>query len=172
VAQAGGLAGADAVLHAGVRAVAGFEELGVGAGGVGGQELVAPPVGGLEQGELRAGLGFFAAGDDAQVSWPARQLVTAWCVAQQGGELDDARFPGVAGLALGVKDSAPARYGNSPTGSWASCTAASDPDLLRRSNRMATTHRKRRSLTFKLLGCLSRRYGDARWLLGSRRPAV
>jgi hypothetical protein len=69
--EAGLLAGADAVFDSGVGTVAGFEELGGCAGGVGGQELVASPVGLLEQGELRAGVGFFAAGDDAQIGGPA-----------------------------------------------------------------------------------------------------
>lgn len=42
--QASVLASADGVLHAGMRSLAGFEELGVGGGGVGGQQLVAPGV--------------------------------------------------------------------------------------------------------------------------------
>lgn len=55
--QAGGLAGADAVLDAGVGAVAGFDKVEPAAGGVGGQELVAPAVGLFEQRELRSGCG-------------------------------------------------------------------------------------------------------------------
>lgn len=62
MAQAGVLAGADAVLDPGVWSVAGFEELGGLGGGVGGQELVAPAVAVFEQGQLRAGVGLFAAG--------------------------------------------------------------------------------------------------------------
>jgi hypothetical protein len=44
MAQAGVLAGADAVLDAGVRMVAGLEELRSARGGVRGDELVAPAV--------------------------------------------------------------------------------------------------------------------------------
>ena len=48
--ETGLLAGADVVLDPGVGSVAGIEELGIGVGCVGGQELVAPAVGLLEQG--------------------------------------------------------------------------------------------------------------------------
>jgi hypothetical protein len=43
--QAGGLAAADEVLHAGVRAVTGLEERQLAATGVGSDQLVAPSVG-------------------------------------------------------------------------------------------------------------------------------
>jgi hypothetical protein len=59
MAEAGLLPVADVVLHA--RACGrwrGLEELGGFAGCVGGEELVAPPVDGFEQGQLRAGVGF------------------------------------------------------------------------------------------------------------------
>jgi hypothetical protein len=48
----GVLGAADPVLDPGVGAVAGFEEDRLPSGGVGGDQLVAPPVGGLEQGQL------------------------------------------------------------------------------------------------------------------------
>ena len=47
--EAGGLPAADAVLHAGVGSVAGFEERQLPAGGVGGEQLVAPAVGLFQQ---------------------------------------------------------------------------------------------------------------------------
>lgn len=50
MAQAGVLAGADAVLDVGVGSVAGLKELGGLSGGVGGRELVAPAVVFFEQG--------------------------------------------------------------------------------------------------------------------------
>ena len=49
MADTGVLAGADAILHARVRSVAGFEELGLPGRGVGGDQLVAPVVGFLHQ---------------------------------------------------------------------------------------------------------------------------
>jgi hypothetical protein len=63
--ESGGLTGADAVLDAGVRAVAGFQELqGSFAGwGVGGDDLVSHAVDGVEQPQLGAGVWSFAAGD-------------------------------------------------------------------------------------------------------------
>src|SRR2546430_9946811 len=79
--EAGLLAGADAVLDPGVRAVAGLEELGAVGGGAGSQQLVAPPVGLLEQRQLGSGVGFLAAGDDAQVgvSGPEPGCTGAFC---------------------------------------------------------------------------------------------
>ncbi len=49
MAQSGLFAAADGVFDAGMRAVAGFEELGAQAWGVGGGELVAPAVELFEQ---------------------------------------------------------------------------------------------------------------------------
>lgn len=65
MAQTGLLAGTDVVLDSGVGAVAGLEELGGGGWGVGGHQLVAPAVGGFKQRQLGAGVGFFAAANDA-----------------------------------------------------------------------------------------------------------
>ncbi|MGH3999858.1 MAG: hypothetical protein ACRDTJ_20635 [Pseudonocardiaceae bacterium] len=86
-------------------------ELGGGAGGVGGQELVAPAVVLFQQGQLRAGVGLFAAADDAHIGWPAHQLVTTRSCSEQGGELDDAGFCGVSRLAVCVEDGAQADAG-------------------------------------------------------------
>ena len=58
--QAGGLAGADAVLDAGMRAMAGFEEVQLPAVGVGCHELVAPAVGLLQDAQLGTRRGSFA----------------------------------------------------------------------------------------------------------------
>ena len=77
VVQAGGLPAADAVLDAGVGAVAGFEERQLAAAGVGGEQLVAPAVGLLQRAQLRPGRGAFAAADDPHVGRPVRQLVAA-----------------------------------------------------------------------------------------------
>jgi len=60
-AEAGGLAGADAVLDPGVCAVAGVEERQLPGGGVGGQTLVAPAVTLFEGVELGAGVRAFSA---------------------------------------------------------------------------------------------------------------
>lgn len=80
--QPGLLAGANVVLDAGVRAVTGLEELCAGGRGVGGHQLVAPPVGDFEQGQLGAGVGLFAAADDPQVRGPGRQPVAVGVLAQ------------------------------------------------------------------------------------------
>ena len=114
--QTGVLAGANGVLDAGVRSVAGFEELGVGGGGVGGQKVGAPAVGVFEQRQLRAGVGPFAAADDAHVLGPRGQLVTVGSVAQQVGELNDPGLVELAGLALGVEDGAPGGCGYAEDG--------------------------------------------------------
>jgi len=50
----------DAVLHAGMRAVAGLEEVGLPAAGVGGEQLVAPAVGLLQDAQLGTRRGSFA----------------------------------------------------------------------------------------------------------------
>jgi len=60
---------------------------------------------------LRAGVGFLAAADDAQVFWPARQLVAVGMFAQQGGELYDTGFVEAPGLAVAVEDGAPGGCG-------------------------------------------------------------
>jgi len=73
------LAAADAVLDAGVRPVAGLEELSGDAGVLVGGELVAPAVDLFEQGQLRARVGFLPAADDAQIGRPVLQLVTVGC---------------------------------------------------------------------------------------------
>ena len=55
MAQAGGLGAADPVLDPGLGSVAGFEELGLAAGGAGGCDLVPLSLVLLEQGQLGAG---------------------------------------------------------------------------------------------------------------------
>jgi hypothetical protein len=70
--QAGGLPAADAVLHPGVGAVAGLEEVWLPAAGVCGEQLVAPAVGLLQRAQLRAGRGPFAAAEDPHVGRPVR----------------------------------------------------------------------------------------------------
>jgi len=75
----------DAVLDPGVGAVAGFEEGQLLAGsvdGVGREGLVAPPVGGFEQGQLRTGVRVFATHDDPHPGRPARQV-------EHAGQLHD-----------------------------------------------------------------------------------
>ena len=109
--QTGILAGADAVLDPGMGSVTGFEELGGCVGGVGGQELVAPAVVFFEQGQLRAGVGFFAAADDAQIGRPVRQLVAMGPFPEQRGELDDPGLGQVAGPAVTVEDDSQAEAG-------------------------------------------------------------
>lgn len=104
MAQSGLLAAADGVVDPGVRAVACFEELRAAAGGVGGQELVAPPVGFLEQRQLSAGVGFLAAAENTHVGWPVRQLVAVGVLPQQAGQLHHTCFLKVAGCSVGVQD--------------------------------------------------------------------
>src|SRR3984957_2629939 len=93
MSQSGVLPGADDVLDAGVDAVGG---VGVGAlaspasrvsGEIRGPERVAPAVGRLEQGELGAGVGPLAAGEDPHRLRPAFQLVAVRALAQQPGQL-------------------------------------------------------------------------------------
>jgi len=60
----------DPVFDSGVGAVSGFQERQLPDPGVGGDGLVAPPVGFLEQTELRAGVGVFAADDDPHPGRP------------------------------------------------------------------------------------------------------
>src|SRR2546423_13373771 len=105
--EAGLLAGADAVLDPGVRAVAGLEELGAVGGGAGSQQLVAPPVDLLEQRQLGSGVGFLAAGEDAQAGGPARELGTVGAFPPQGGEFDATRLTGGAGPSLRGGDRLP-----------------------------------------------------------------
>jgi hypothetical protein len=101
MSRPGVLRGADDVLDAGVDAVGG---VGVGAlaapaprlrGEVRGPQRVAPPVGCLEQGQLRAGVGPLAAGEDPNALRPGFQLVAAGSLAQQCGQLGDVRFLGI-----------------------------------------------------------------------------
>jgi hypothetical protein len=66
VIEAGGLPCPHAVLDPGVGAVAGFEEVQLPAGSVGGHELVAPSVGLFQGAQLRPGRGAFAAAQDPQ----------------------------------------------------------------------------------------------------------
>ncbi|MGH3594317.1 MAG: hypothetical protein ACRDRF_25275, partial [Pseudonocardiaceae bacterium] len=77
--------------------MSGFAELDVGAGGVGGDDLVALALLLFEQAQLRTGVGVFAADDDPHVDRPAGEAVPAGAVAQQSGELGDLGV--VAGVA-------------------------------------------------------------------------
>ena len=72
VSDAGVLAGSDAVLDPGVRAVPGIEEWQLSAGGVGGERLVAVAVADLEGVQGRTGVGVFAADDDPHPGAGAR----------------------------------------------------------------------------------------------------
>jgi len=65
-----------------VGAVSGFQERQLPDPGVGGERLVPPPVGLLEQGQLGAGVGAFPADDDPHPGWPAAQV-------EQVGDLGD-----------------------------------------------------------------------------------
>jgi hypothetical protein len=58
-------------------------------GQVGDPQAVAPAVGGFEEGQLGAGVGPLAAGEDSHRGRPAGELVTGWAVAQQRGQLGD-----------------------------------------------------------------------------------
>ena len=91
------------VLDAGVDAVGGVD---VGAlappasrrgGQVGDPEGVAPAVGGFEQGQLRARVRAFAAGEDPHRLGPALELVAGRAFAQQPGQLGDVCFLDPAG---------------------------------------------------------------------------
>ena len=94
LAEAGVFAGADAVLDPGVDAVGGVDvgQLAAPAGCAGGQvgdpQGVPPAVGGLEQGQLGAGVRALAAGEDPHRRGPDGELVPGWAFAQQGGQLD------------------------------------------------------------------------------------
>jgi hypothetical protein len=101
--------------------VAGFEELRGPAGCVGGQELLAPPIDLFEQSQLCAGVGFLAAGDDAQVLGSVRQLVTVWSFPEQGGELDHCGLSQVSGCTFGVEHVVPAVLGCAAEGGAFSC---------------------------------------------------
>jgi hypothetical protein len=61
-------------------------------GQVRGPQRVAPPVGGLEQGQLGAGVRALGAGEDPHRLRPGLQLVAAGALAKQPGQLDDVRF--------------------------------------------------------------------------------
>ena len=107
MSQAGVLPGADHVLDAGVDAVRGVDvgALAAPAPGRGGQvrhpQGVAPAVGGLEQGQLRAGVRPLAAGEDPHRLRPALELIAVRALAQQPGQLRDVRFLDPA-LAVGA----------------------------------------------------------------------
>ena len=68
-----------------------------GGGQVGDPQTVAPAAGGLEQGQLRAGVRPLAAGEDPHGRGPALELVAAGSLAQQPGQLGDVRFLDPAG---------------------------------------------------------------------------
>jgi len=111
VSQAGGFSGANVVLDAGVRAVAGFEELRGSDRRVGGEQLVALAVEFFEQRQLCAGVGLLAPADDPHVGWPGVQLVTVGSFTQQPGQFGNPGFGQVAGLAAGVQDRVPGAGG-------------------------------------------------------------
>ena len=91
MSQAGAFRAADLVFDSGLGSVAGFEELDLPAGGVGGGDLVALALVLLEQGQLGAGVGVLPADDDPHVRRPPGEAVTAGAVAQQPGQLGDLR---------------------------------------------------------------------------------
>ena len=101
--EAGVLAGADQVLDAGVDPVAcaGVGALAAPASRVLGQvrhpQGVTPPVAGLEQGELGAGVRPLAAGEDPHARRPGLEPVAARARSQQPGQLGDVRFLDPAG---------------------------------------------------------------------------
>lgn len=76
--------GADAVLDAGVDAVAGFQAVQLPAGGVGGQDLVAVAVVLLEQGDLHPGRDRLTAHDALHVLGPLAELVGDLAVGSDG----------------------------------------------------------------------------------------
>ena len=98
MAEPGVLAGADDVLDAGVDAVRGVNVCALappapGRGGqVGDPQGVALAVGGLQQGQLRAGMRALAAGEDPHRLGPALHLVAVRAFPQQPGQLGDVRF--------------------------------------------------------------------------------
>jgi hypothetical protein len=69
--DAGVLRAADLVFDPGVRAVPGLQEDRLPGGGVGGQELVAPPIGLLQHRQLRPRAGAFPPADQAHAGRPA-----------------------------------------------------------------------------------------------------
>ncbi len=71
VAQPGVFGGADAVLDMGAVTMPQLQGGDVGVGLVGDEHLMAEPLGGVEQGELGAGVGSFAAGDHPHPLTPA-----------------------------------------------------------------------------------------------------
>jgi hypothetical protein len=66
----------------------------------------------FEQRQLRAGVGFLAAADDAQVNGPALQLVTVGVSAQQRGQLGDGGLGLGAWFAVDVEHAVPGRRGD------------------------------------------------------------
>ena len=110
LADPGVFAGAHAVFDPGVDPVGGIDVGQVGApapqvsGQVGNPQRVPPPVFGLEQGELGAGMGALTAGEDAHGGRPAVELVTAGTLAQQPGQLCHVGFfhPALAVAAAAV----------------------------------------------------------------------
>src|SRR5262249_3092719 len=97
-ADPGVLAGAYAVLHASVDPVGGVDVGGAsppatpGGRQGGGPHGVAPAGFGFEQGELGAGVGALAAGEDTHRGWPAGELVPGRALAQQPGQLSHMSF--------------------------------------------------------------------------------
>ena len=71
VAQPGVFGGADAVLDVGPVTVPQLQGGDVGVGLVGDEHLMPEPLGGVEQGQLGAGVGSFAAGDPRAPVTPA-----------------------------------------------------------------------------------------------------
>ena len=97
-ADAGVLAGADAVFDPGVHAVGGVDAghltapVGCAGGQVGDPQGVPPAVCGFEQGQLGAGMWVLAAGKDPHGGGPGGELVPGRALAQQGGQLTDVSF--------------------------------------------------------------------------------
>ena len=106
-AQAGVFGGLDPVLDAGVGPVPGFQERQLSDPGVGGEGLVAPAVGLLQQRQLRAEVRPFAADDDPHPGRPAAQI-------EQSGDLGD--LGAVADLAVGGDRRRPRPFRNGGDG--------------------------------------------------------
>jgi len=110
----------DAVFDAGMRAVPGFQERQLSGGGVGDEGLVTPAVGLLEQGQLGAGVGAFAAHDDPHPGRPGAQV-------EQPGEFGD--IAAGAYTAVSIQCGSPYLLGDQRDGR-AQCLGECEPDRL------------------------------------------
>src|SRR5207247_6900604 len=99
LADPGVFPGADAVLHPGVHPVGGVDAGGLAApaggsfGQVGDPQAVPPAVFGFEQGQLGAGVGALAAGEDPHGGGPGGEPGTGPSLPLQWGALGGVGFP-------------------------------------------------------------------------------